>query len=73
MTNNLKFYRTLRGYTQQYLADCCCVSRINICSIESGKSLPSITLAFKLASFLLVPITSLFDFSDDFTIYLEVW
>ena len=71
MTNNLKYWRNKRGYTQLDIASFCGVSRNTISSIERGKFLPTLPLAFLLARSLYVPITSLFDFSDDIKIYNE--
>lgn len=49
MQNKLKDMRTLRGMTQEELAERVGVSRQTIISIESGRYNPSIMLAYKLA------------------------
>ena len=49
MKNNLKVERTKKGMTQVELADLVKVSRQTIISIESGRYIPSVLLALKIA------------------------
>ncbi|PCJ64991.1 MAG: transcriptional regulator [Bacteroidetes bacterium] len=49
MKNNVKIERTLKGLTQQGLAEIIGVSRQSIVAIEQGKYVPSTVLALKLA------------------------
>lgn len=60
MRNRLKDLRTLRGMTQEELAERVGVSRQTIISIESGRYNPSIMLAYKLASTFGMQIEELF-------------
>lgn len=69
MTNNLKFFRSLLGYSQTQVSELVECSRNTISSIERNEYMPSLRLAFKLADVLNVKIQSLFDFSDECRIY----
>lgn len=61
LTNKLKLARVARGdLTQQELADKVGCSRQTIHSIESGKFVPSVELALKLARALQAPVEELF-------------
>mgnify|MGYP000889071815 CR=1 FL=1 len=60
MKNNLKIYRVKYSLTQENLADKLDVSRQTIIAIETGKYLPSITLAFKIARLFKVKIEDIF-------------
>lgn len=60
MKNNLKIYRVQNSLTQENLADKLDVSRQTIIAIESGKYLPSIILAFKIAKLFQVKIEDIF-------------
>lgn len=60
MKNNLKIYRVQHSLTQENLADKLDVSRQTIIAIESGKYLPSIILAFKIAKLFQVKIEDIF-------------
>lgn len=66
MVNNLLFWRKYRNMTQKQLADKVSCSRNTISAIEVGSWLPTIKLAANLAEKLRVPITKLFDFSDEY-------
>ena len=50
MTNSVRDLRTLKGWSQQELADRLEVSRQTVNAIETGKYDPSLPLAFKIAS-----------------------
>ena len=60
MKNKLKAYRIQHSLTQENLADKLDVSRQTINAIESGKYLPSITLAFKIARLFKTKIEDVF-------------
>lgn len=72
MTNNLRFFRLQRGFTQTQLAQLSNLTQHTISCIECDNYLPTLSNAFSLAEALCVPITSLFDFSDEHTIYNEI-
>lgn len=58
--NRLKVYRAMRDLTQEQLADKIGVSRQTVIAIESGKYLPSLGLAFKIARLFKVTIEDIF-------------
>ncbi len=60
MNNVLKDLRTVRGLTQQQLAEALGVSRQTVISIEGGKYDPSLPLAFKIAHYLEPTIEAIF-------------
>lgn len=72
MTNHLRFYRKQRGFSQTELAKLTNLTQNTISSIECGIYLPSLSTAFSLAEALCVPITLLFDFSDEHVIYNDI-
>jgi putative transcriptional regulator len=49
--NNIREHRKRAGLTQEALADALGVSRQTIISIEKGKYVPSLPLAFRIARF----------------------
>jgi putative transcriptional regulator len=65
MQNKLEELRSLKGLTQQELADSVGVSRQTIISLERGRYNPSIILAFRLAHLFEKPIESIFIFSKE--------
>jgi len=65
MMNKLKIYRVTRNLTQEQLADKIGVSRQTIIAIESSRYLPSITLAFKIATFFKVNIEDIFIYQQE--------
>ena len=65
MKNKVKGYRVEASLTQEELADKIGVSRQTIIAIESGKYLPSITLAFKLAKLFQVNIEDIFIYQEE--------
>ena len=65
MKNKVKSYRVEASLTQEELADKIGVSRQTIIAIESGKYLPSITLAFKLAKLFQVNIEDIFIYQEE--------
>lgn len=60
MKNTLKNERVLNEMTQVQLADLVKVSRQTIISIESGRYIPSVLLALKIAKVLHLQIEDLF-------------
>ncbi len=60
MKNNVKVYRAQQGITQENLAEALGVSRQTIIAIESGKYLPSLGLAFRIARQFNTSIETLF-------------
>ena len=62
MDNNIKQYRKENGISQEDLARMCKVTRQTINAIENNKYDPTLSLAFKLAQALQVPIDKLFIF-----------
>jgi putative transcriptional regulator len=64
MKNKLKVYRAMHDLTQEQLADKLNVSRQTVIAIESNKYLPSLGLAFKIATFFRVKIEEIFIYND---------
>ena len=61
MENDVRERRTERGLSQAELAKAVRVSRQTINSIETGKYVPSLPLAFALARFFGVSVEEMFD------------
>ncbi len=61
MENDVRERRTERGLSQAELAQAVRVSRQTINSIETGKYVPSLPLAFALARFFGVSVEEMFD------------
>jgi len=64
MKNKLKVFRIIKNLTQEQLADKLNVSRQTVIAIESGKYLPSLGLAFKIATFFKVNIENIFIYNQ---------
>ena len=62
MDNHIKQYRKEKGISQEDLARMCKVTRQTINAIENNKYDPTLSLAFKLAQALQVPVDNLFIF-----------
>lgn len=60
MTNKVKVFRAEHGLTQQDLATRVGVTRQTIIAIESGKYLPSLPLAYKIAKLFGSKVESVF-------------
>lgn len=60
MKNKLKVYRAMHDFTQEQLAEKLGVSRQTVIAIESDKYLPSLGLAFKIATVFKVKIEDIF-------------
>lgn len=64
-SNFLKRYREKADLTQGELAEMLTVSRQSIISLEGGKSVPSVTLAMKIARLFETPIEFIFRTNED--------
>ena len=64
MKNRVREERTEVGLTQADLAAALGVSRQTVISIESGRYLPSLPLAFRIARLFAVPLEQLFEPTD---------
>jgi putative transcriptional regulator len=62
MKNKLKVYRAMKDLTQEQLAEKLDVTRQTIIAIESGRYLPSLPLAFKIAKLFEVQVEDIFSF-----------
>ncbi len=65
MKNKLKIFRAMHNLTQAELADRVDVTRQTIISIEKERYEPSLTLAFKLASYFGVKIEDIFLYGEE--------
>ncbi|HEY5195620.1 MAG TPA: helix-turn-helix transcriptional regulator [Solirubrobacteraceae bacterium] len=65
MRNRVREQRGRRGLTQADVALALGVSRQTVISIESGRYLPSLPLAFRIAGLFEVPIEEMFDPTDE--------
>ncbi len=65
MKNRIKEYRKKRSLTQDDLARAVDVTRQTIISLENGKYIASLQLAFRLARFFDLKIEDLFVFEED--------
>jgi putative transcriptional regulator len=61
MRNRIREQRGEAGLTQADLATALGVSRQTVISIENGRYLPSLPLAFRIARLFEVPLENLFD------------
>jgi len=60
LRNTLKVQRAMRDLTQADLADRAGVTRKSVNAIETGRMIPSVVLALKLARVLGVPVETIF-------------
>jgi putative transcriptional regulator len=58
--NRVREQRTQRGLSQAELAAALAVSRQTVISIENGRYLPSLPLAFRIAQFFDLPVDKMF-------------
>jgi len=65
MRNRVREQRTLRGLSQADIAAALGVSRQTVISIENGRYLPSLPLAFRIARFFDMPVEKMFDPEDE--------
>ena len=61
MKNRVREERTRREMSQADLASVLGVSRQTVISIEGGRYLPSLPLAFRIARFFEMPVEKMFD------------
>lgn len=61
MRNRVRELRTQRGLSQAEVAAALDVSRQTVISIENGRYLPSLPLAFRIARFFGMPVDKMFD------------
>lgn len=64
LENRIKEYRKKIGLTQEELANEVDVTRQTVISLENGKYIASLQLAFKLARFFKVSIEELFIYEE---------
>ena len=64
MKNNIKVERTIKGMTQEDLANAVSVSRQTINAIEAGKYVPSTVLALKIARLFNKPLEEVFTLEE---------
>jgi putative transcriptional regulator len=67
MRNRVREQRTQRGFSQAELAVALGVSRQTVISIENGRYLPSLPLAFRIARFFDLTVDKMFDPDDEGT------
>lgn len=65
MRNTVRQLRTSRGLSQSDLGAALGVSRQTINAIETGRYLPSLPLALKLARFFSTAVEQMFDIDDE--------
>jgi putative transcriptional regulator len=61
MLNQVRERRVEKGLSQAELGVALGVSRQTVISIESGRYLPSLPLAFRIARFFVTPVEKLFE------------
>jgi putative transcriptional regulator len=64
MKNKIKIYRTIKGVSQQELAEKMDVSRQTLNAIENGKYHPTLLLGMRLGEFFECKIEELFELED---------
>jgi putative transcriptional regulator len=65
MKNRVREQRGQRGLSQAEVATALGVSRQTVISIESGRYLPSLPLAFAISRFFDLPVDKMFDPDDE--------
>lgn len=65
LQNTLKVQRAIRDLTQAELALRAGITRRSVNAIETGRMVPSVLLALKLARVLGVPVETLFNLASD--------
>jgi putative transcriptional regulator len=65
MKNRIRDQRTRQGLSQADIAMALGVSRQTVISLEAGRYLPSLPLAFRIARFFNVSVDKMFDPSDE--------
>ena len=65
MQNLVREQRRQRGLSQAEVAAALGVSRQTVISIENGRYMPSLPLAFRIARFFELPVEKMFDPEDE--------
>ena len=65
MKNKLEELRKNKGLSQEQLAEKVLVSRQTIISLEKGRYIPSLDLAFRLSKFFNAPIEDIFIYEEE--------
>ena len=65
LINHIKVERAKMNITQEELAEKVYVTRKTINTIETGKYIPSTTLALRLARFFKIPVEQLFELKEE--------
>ena len=65
MKNRLEELRKARGVRQEDLALALEVSRQTVCSLETGRYHPSLTLAFRIARYFDLPVEEIFLYEEE--------
>jgi putative transcriptional regulator len=65
MRNRVREQRNQHGLSQAEMAAALGVSRQTVISIENGRYLPSLPLAFRIARFFDIPVDKMFDPDDE--------
>ncbi|WP_462181321.1 helix-turn-helix transcriptional regulator [Pseudoalteromonas gelatinilytica] len=65
MQNNIAKFRKDKGLSQQELADAIAVSRKTISTVETGRFIPSVIIALKIAAHFELNVEQLFTLDDN--------
>jgi putative transcriptional regulator len=65
MKNKIKVFRAMHDLTQEDLAQAIGVTRQTILAIEKEKYIPSLDLAFRIASYFKVTIEDVFQYEEE--------
>ncbi|MCO7250977.1 helix-turn-helix transcriptional regulator [Pseudoalteromonas sp. Ps84H-4] len=65
MQNNIAKFRKDKRLSQQELADAIAVSRKTISTVETGRFIPSVIIALKIAAHFEVAVEQLFTLDDN--------
>jgi transcriptional regulator with XRE-family HTH domain len=61
---NIRYYRRLKDYTQEQLAEAVNISREHLSKIETAANRASLDVLFEISEELQVPIHKFFEFKD---------
>ena len=65
MQNSIAKFRKEKGLSQQELADAIAVSRKTISTVETGRFIPSVIIALKIAAHFELNVEQLFTLDDN--------
>ncbi|MCO7207197.1 helix-turn-helix transcriptional regulator [Pseudoalteromonas sp. SCSIO 43088] len=65
MQNSIAKFRKEKGLSQQELADAIAVSRKTISTVETGRFIPSVIIALKIAAYFELSVEQLFTLDDN--------